>query len=174
MSAVRDMADAALVECRLPVPKAGKYAMVDQLAVVAKIKTSEAARLLVATHWQLLLWPVSRLISDDAKPSHHLTPSGQLPDRIPGLPHGGVEQLAALADVSVETAWNNGVIDGSDERRLISVWLCRHTKDQLHKLRSELNVTEGSSTMGREELAGCVLNAHRPGRPLPLPKRLNK
>ncbi len=92
----------------------------------------------------------------------------------PGLPHGGVEQLAALADVSVETAWNNGVIDGSDERRLISVWLCRHTKDQLHKLRSELNVTEGSSTMGREELAGCVLNAHRPGRPLPLPKRLNK
>ena len=127
--------------------------------------------------WRILLWPVSTLIGEHAKRSK-LAPAGTLPDGMPKLGSWPAEELehvtaiCSLYKLTLETAWREGGTDDSDQRRLISVWLCRHTKDQLHALRTELNVTEGSSTMGRDELADCILRMHRPGKPLPLPKRL--
>ena len=172
---LRYHADAALAECQLPMPKG--HGMVDQLAVIGKLPkklSAESAQKpfdLLNAYWRLILWPVTTLIGDGASKSR-MTPAGELPDRLIGINAGEVFSLAAIAGVSVETAWKAGATESSDERRLIAVWLCRHTKAQLHKLRLELNVTEGSETMGRDELADCVLNAHRPGQPLPLPKRV--
>lgn len=187
---LRTAHDQALVECQIESPKPkGKSKSkgwqpppdtLELLPIVASPRINSGGEVVreydvMSAFWRILLWPVTRLIGDAAERSE-LTPSGQLPDKITQI--GGymnddtIIQLAALAKVSAETAWRDGATDGTDQRRLIIVWLCRHTKDQLHKLRSELHVTEGSSTMGRDELAGCVLNAHRPGRPLPLPKRL--
>lgn len=171
----------ALHECQVNKSKGkasrsvGPIDTLEMLPAVARAATAKEFDVMAA-FWRVLLWPVTRLVGDSAAASR-LTPAGELPDKIPQLGYlldDHFRQLGALAKVSAETAWRDGATDGTDQRRLISVWLCRHTKDQLHKLRSELHVTEGSSTMGRDELAGCVLNAHRPGRPLPLPKRLQK
>lgn len=143
------------------------------LSAVTAIKPPEAFYSVISNYWRLILWPVSNRISDKAIKRCPITPAGQLPDRLMYINRSELMDLAKIAQVSVETAWNAGATDDSDERRLISVWLCRHTKAQLQKLRDELD-TEGSSTMGRDELAGCILHGHRPGRPLPLPKRLVK
>lgn len=175
---IREAHEQAIIECQIALPKSAKAhswmgrETIDLLSSIPKTKVFDVQNAL----WCVLLWPVTRLIGDDAKKSK-LTPAGCLPEKL--IPFGYSDELGHLLklcsltkNVSAEAAWHEGATDGADQRRLISVWLCRHTKDQLHKLRSELNVSEGSSTMGRDELAGCVLNAHRPGKPLPLPKRL--
>ncbi len=120
--------------------------MIEQLPIAAKLASEQTFDLLAA-YWRLILWPVSRLVSDKANAKCRLTPAGQLPDRIAYIMPGDLRQLATIAGVSAESAWRDGATDGTDQRRLISGWLMRHTKDQLHKLRGELNVTEGSSTM---------------------------
>lgn len=165
----------ALTECQIQPSKSKDRIGMDTLLMLIAAKNPTQRFDVLNAFWRVLLWPVSNLIGDEAKRST-LTPAGELPDKlIPiGYSTDNLVELAALGSVSVETAWRAGATDGSDERRLISVWLCRHTKAQLQKLRLELNVTEGSETMGRDELAGCVLNAHRPGKPLNLPKRLGR
>ncbi len=185
MHDLRTVHEQAIHECGISPKsktKANSWSSPDTLGLlplVANVKHDSAREYdVLGAFWRIILWPVSRLVGDAAK-SSSLTPAGELPDRLIALDYRDELQhlisLVGLAkNVSAETAWRDGATDGSDQRRLISVWLCRHTKDQLHKLRSELNVTEGSSTMGRDELADCILNAHRPGKPLPLPKRLQK
>ncbi len=168
---LRCHAEQALIDLQASVPKG--FGVIEQLPIAAKLASEQTFDLLAA-YWRLILWPVSRLVSDKANAKCRLTPAGQLPDRIAYIMPGDLRQLATIAGVSAESAWRDGATDGTDQRRLISVWLMRHTKDQLHKLRGELNVTEGSSTMGRDELVGCILNAHRPGKPLSMPKRLTK
>ncbi len=122
---LRALAEATLIECQHTAAKG--HNVIDQLSVVSKMKRQrgDEAFDLMNTYWRLILWPVSKLINDKAKPHHAVVPAGKLPDRIPGLCAGAVEQLAEIAGVSIETAWNAGATDGTDERRLISVWLCR-------------------------------------------------
>lgn len=175
---LRSAHDQALHECQVRTPKSKSkshsWAHADTLTALPTVAKGPQTRFdVLNAFWRVILWPVTRLVGD-AAPSSDLTPAGELPDKLLqlGYGHESTLELAALAGVSVETAWREGATDGTDQRRLIAVWLCRHTKAQLHKLRLELHVTEGSESMAREELAHCVLNAHRPGRPLPLPKRL--
>jgi ParB family transcriptional regulator, chromosome partitioning protein len=177
---LRSAHDQALHECQVRTPKSKSkshsWAHADTLTALPTVAKGPQTRFdVLNAFWRVILWPVTRLVGD-AAPSSALTPAGELPDKLLhlGYGHESMIELAALAGVSVETAWREGATDGTDQRRLISVWLCRHTKAQLHKLRLELHVTEGSESMAREELAHCVLNGHRPGRPLPLPKRLTK
>ncbi len=85
-----------------------------------------------------------------------------------------LQQLATIAAVSIESAWKAGTVDDSDERRLICTWLARHTKDQLQKLTTELPTGPmvPSAWNSKEQLVQHILAAHKPGKPLPLPKRL--
>lgn len=178
---LRALSESALVECGLTRPKAKKRndywrSSSDQLPMIAAARKGKSfpgdiAERISIRFWQLILWPVSNLMG---KPSEDLTPAGELPDRLMYIDHDDVEQLCELAGVSVETAWKAGATDSSDERRLIAVWLMRHTKAQLWKLIDELGVQDVGSHMGREELAGSILSEHRPGKPLRVPKRLTK
>lgn len=158
----------ALLECQVITKRTR-----DALAVLPK--ASSISYDVLCAMWRIILWPVTRLIGEAAKQTE-LAPAGQLPDRLISLSDyqselKNLQQLLAMTKVSMETAWQAGTVDGSDERRLIAVWLCRHTKAQLHKLCSELSITPGVN-MNRDELAGHVLAHHRPGKPLRLPKRL--
>ncbi len=152
---LRTHAEQALIDCQIATAK-GKYYGCDQLQSVMGMGTGDGQEFkLVATFWRLILWPVSELISDKANRKCLLTPAGQLPDRMMQIDEADLWQLTKIANVSIGFGWKLGTVDDSDQRRLISVWLMRHTKDQLHKLRDELNVTEGGSHMGRDELAAA-------------------
>lgn len=179
-SDLRQYHKAAMVECQVSIGKStDRWYRFDALPSLvpfggSKLRDDTQKPFdIMNAFWRLILWPVTELIGDTAKRSE-MTPAGQLPAKIVNISLDSCVRLAAIADVSIEAAWRAGTVDSSDARRLISVWLCRHTKDQLHALRNELHVTEGSSTMGRNELAECVLRAHRPGKPLAVPKRLVK
>ena len=167
-SDIRHAHEQALLECQVTTKRTR-----DALAILPKAKANDAYDVLCAL-WRVLLWPVTRLIGDAARQTD-LAAAGMLPDKLISLGYQdelkNLQQLLAMTKVSMETAWRAGTVDDSDERRLISVWLCRHTKAQLHKLCTELGVAPGTN-MNRDELAGCVLAQHRPGKPLRLPKRL--
>lgn len=143
------------------------------LASLANVSDSATSYEVSRNLWSLLLWPVSQV---GTKPrSNVIVPNGTLPDRLPGFfGRDKILRLANICGASIESAWKQAAEDDNDYRRLVLAWLNRHTKAQLHALRLELNVTEGSETMGRTELADCVLNAHRARKPLALPKRLVK
>jgi ParB family transcriptional regulator, chromosome partitioning protein len=119
--------------------------------------------------FRLILWPVSRLSKTS---SHVLSKAGEIPERLPTVDPSDLRAIATACSFEFAHAWKLAGLDGCVQRELLTRWLQRHTKDQLHKLRNELNVTEGGSHMGRDELAGCILNAHRTGRPLNIPQRI--
>lgn len=119
--------------------------------------------------FRLILWPVSKLLKGS---DHVLTKSDELPERLPLIDQADLRAIATSCSFEFANAWKLAGLDSGVQRQLLTRWLQRHTKEQLHQLRNELNVTEGGSHMGRDELAGCILNAHRTGRPLNIPKRI--
>jgi ParB family transcriptional regulator, chromosome partitioning protein len=123
------------------------------------------------TLWARLLWPVSNSVKP--RKGHSSMVSEELPDRLPGwIDDKELASLAKASGVSIESAWKMAATDGTDHRRLVAVWLARHTKEQLHNVIRELNINEGDSVCSRDELVGIVLKHHKPGKPLAIPKRL--
>ena len=168
-ASLRSYADAALMECGIGQP-ARKYGDFDQLELLAGKPAAARGKIasdLAYAYWRVMLWPVSTLM-DSARST--LLPAGSLPDRMLQIDRPSVEKLCALTNVSVETAWQAGATDASDERRLIAVWLARHTTAQLQALAKQLGVK--ATAAKRDGLVEELLAAHKPGKPLPLPKRL--
>ena len=163
----------ALVECQILAPKGKQLSLSSSMPIVAATGISRA-RHVACTFWRIILWPVSRLIGDQAKKSE-LTPAGELPDKIMSL-GDSVRNVAAMAAVTIESAWRDGTVDDSDQRRLISTWLMRHTTAQLQALTVEIPTGSVSprTWSSREQLAAHILAAHKSGKPLPVPKRLQK
>lgn len=167
---LRSLADAALVETQCSTFRGG-WERGSQHTHGAALKTHrKQGSAILAAYWRLIVWPVSRLISDKAKPHDEVTPAGELPNRLIGIDEGTLDALAELAGVSAETAWHEAARDGSDERRLVSVWLMRHTTAQLKQLGTELGLK--LTREKRADLVDELLAAHKCGRPLALPKRI--
>lgn len=173
----------AFVECQVDRPKAvrSQYGAVDTLPYLAMFNLKKNGPYkqkifnIQNAFWRLLLWPVSHLIAEGNKST--LTPAGSLPDKLPGyIDLDDLKALAVHAGVSIESAWKAGTVDSSDERRLISAWLMRHTIAQLQALTTELPTggVPPAVWSSRAPLANHILTAHKPGKPLPVPKRLQK
>lgn len=163
----------ALVECQIIATK-GKHVDLSLTMPIVASKGLSRAQQVTCDYWRIILWPVSRLIGDQAKKST-LTPAGELPDKIISL-GSSVRSVAAMAAVTLESAWRDGTVDDSDQRRLISSWLMRHTTAQLQALTVEIPTGSVAprSWSSRELLAQHILAAHKPGKPLAVPKRLQK
>lgn len=181
---LRSYLEQAYAECQVDRPKGSStrrsWMPVDTLPLLSvflhrkKNDWSRAITEVMAAHWRIILWPVSQLIAEDSKSI--LTPAGSLPDKMVSLNLSDLKQLAVHAGVSIDSAWKAGAVDSSDERRLISAWLMRHTKAQLRTLTVELPTGSMAPDVwdSREKLANHILAAHKPGKPLPVPKRLSK
>lgn len=174
----------AFIECQIDRPKAKasrSYGNVDTLPYLSMFNLSKhnannsKIYNVQKAFWRVLLWPVSQLIAEGNKST--LTPAGNLPDKLPGyIDLDDLKALAVHAGVSIESAWKAGTVDSSDERRLICAWLMRHTTAQLQALTTELPTggVPPATWSSRAPLANHILTAHKPGKPLPVPKRLQK
>lgn len=169
-SDLRSYADAALHEAGLiqkPFePWSGRG---DSQVDLAKHRTKGFAY--CSAFWRCIVWPVSHRVGSN-KVDDALVTAGELPDKIRSIDDDEVRELAELVCVSAETAWQAGATEDSDERRLIAVWLLRHTTKQLASLAEELGVKAFLGD-GRSAIAEQILAQHRPGKPLRLPKRID-
>jgi ParB family transcriptional regulator, chromosome partitioning protein len=127
-----------------------------------------SAREFDATMWRVLLWPVA------TRPGSHadLAELGQLPDELPRIPDGDVDDLAQLLGVSAETVWAAAIQPGP-ERDMVREWLARHTRDQLADLATESAIVLADGT--RDAMVDELIGHHQRSpkkKPLPLPKRI--
>jgi len=108
--------------------------------------------------WANMLWPS--------------TP-GTLPDvdKLPAMSDEAIRALAARCKVTMKHFWKAASEDNTDQHRLLSMWLGRHTTEQL----KALCVTMGKKTTleKRSELVEYLLTEHKPSKLLPIPKELS-
>lgn len=114
--------------------------------------------------WASMLWP---------------SVPGSLPevDKLPGMSGDAVRALATRCKVTMRHFWKAAAIDDSDQRRLLSMWLGRHTTEQLKAMcdtMGKLTTFHKPALNTRSALVDFLLAGHEPAKLLPIPKELDK
>jgi ParB family transcriptional regulator, chromosome partitioning protein len=108
--------------------------------------------------------------------SNMLWPSlpGGLPEveKLPGMSADAIRALATRCKVTMRHFWKAAAIDDSDQRRLLSMWLGRHTTEQLKAMCDTMGKL--TTLHKRSDLVEFLLGHHEPAKLLPIPKELDK
>jgi ParB family transcriptional regulator, chromosome partitioning protein len=111
--------------------------------------------------WANMLWPSPREKF-----------FGGLPDveKLPAMSDEAVRALATRCKVTMKHFWKDAAVGDTDQRRLLSMWLGRHTTEQLRSLCETMG--KKTTLEKRSELVEFLLAEHKPSKLLPMPKEL--